>query len=151
MKTLKIYPIARNILFLFLAIIMALTFDSCATKTKFARSTIVPAAEGVVSVKQDKNDNYVINVNISNLADPMYLQHPRSTYVVWMEGDDNETKNIGQIKSSNSFMSKSLKGSFETVSSVKPKKIFLTAENDPSVQYPDNTDVILTTNYLKDK
>lgn len=149
MKTLKIYPITKNILFLFLALIVALTFDSCATKTKFARSSVVPAAEGVVSVRQDKNDNYLINVNISNLADPMNLPQSRNTYVVWMEGEDNETKNIGQIKSSNSFMSKSLKGSFETVSSVKPKKIFLTAENDPSVQYPDNTDVILTTNYLK--
>lgn len=151
MKTLKIYPIARSILFLFLAIIMALTFESCATKTKFARSSIVPAAEGVVSVRQDKNDNYLINVNVSNLADPMNLSPAKNTYVVWMEGEDNETKNIGQIKSTSSFISKSLKGSFETVSSVKPKKIFLTAENDPSVQYPDNVDIILTTNYLKDR
>lgn len=151
MKTLKIYPIARSILFFFLALIMALTLDSCATKTKFVPSSIVPAAEGVVSVRQDKNDNYLINVNISNLADPMNLSPARNTYVVWMEGEDNETKNIGQIKSTSALLSKSLKGSFETVSSVKPKKIFLTAENDPSVQYPDNTDVILTTNYLKDR
>ena len=151
MKTLKLYPIARSILFLFIAIIMALTLDSCATKTKFVPSSIVPAAEGVVSVRQDKNDNYLINVNISNLADPMNLSPARNTYVVWMEGEDNETKNIGQIKSTSALLSKSLKGSFETVSSVKPKKIFLTAENDPSVQYPDNTDVILTTNYLKDR
>lgn len=151
MKTLKLYPIARSILFFFLALIMALTLDSCATKTKFVPSSIVPAAEGVVSVRQDKNDNYLINVNISNLADPMNLSPARNTYVVWMEGEDNETKNIGQIKSTSALLSKSLKGSFETVSSVKPKKIFLTAENDPSVQYPDNTDVILTTNYLKDR
>lgn len=138
------------VLFL-LATMMVLSFNSCATKTKFASSTIVPGAEGVVSVKQDKNENYLINIRTTNLAEPMALQPARNTYVVWMEGEDNETKNIGQIKSSNSFISKSMKGSFETVSSVKPKKIFLTAENDPSVQYPNNSDIILTTNYLKER
>lgn len=151
MKTTKLYLLTKNLLLFLLATIMVLSLDSCATKTEFARSAVVPAAEGVVSVRQDKNDNYVINIRTSNLADPTYLQPARNTYVVWMEGEDNETKNIGQIKSTSSIISKSLKGSFETVSAVKPKKIFITAENDPKEQYPDNSDVILTTNYLKDR
>jgi hypothetical protein len=41
-------------------------------------------------------------------------------------------------------MSNKLKASFETVSPVKPTKIFITAEDDPGVQYP-GTQVVLTT------
>jgi len=150
METTRIYSATKSLFLLLVALVMAFTFDSCATKTKFANSPVVPGAEGVVSVKQDKNDNYLISINITNLADPSRLQPARNTYVVWMEGADNETKNIGQIKSSSAFMSKSMKGSFETVSTIKPKKIFITAENDAGIQYPDNMDIVLTTNYLKD-
>lgn len=66
-----------------------------------------------------------------------------------MEGDRNETKNIGQIKTSSALLSKQMKSSFETVSPVKPKKIFITAETDGSVQYPNQSDIVLTTDYLK--
>jgi hypothetical protein len=41
-------------------------------------------------------------------------------------------------------MSKQLKGSFKTVSSDKPVKIFITAEDDAAVQYP-GTQVVLST------
>jgi hypothetical protein len=66
-------------------------------------------------------------------------------YVVWMETADNVTKNIGQINSSTGFLSNKLKASFETVSSTKPTKIFLTAEDDAGIQYP-GTQMVLTTN-----
>lgn len=149
MKTTRMYSVTKSFFLMLIAFLMILTFESCATKTKFTRSAVVPGAEGVVKVKKDKNENYVINIDIANLAKPENLPSPKNSYVVWMEGGDNETKNIGQIKSSKSMLSKSLSGSFETVSSVKPKRIFVTAENDPGVQYFNNMDIILTTNYLK--
>jgi hypothetical protein len=40
-----------------------------------------------------------------------------------------------------------LKASFETVSSTKPTKIFLTAEDDASIQYPGSQVVISTNNF----
>lgn len=150
MKALYKYHLLKSLSLFFVASLMMLILDSCATRTKFLNSSIVPGAEGVVSVKQDNNENYHIKISIANLAEATRLQSPKNTYVVWMEGEDNETKNIGQIKSTKSLLSKSLRGSFETVSSIKPKKVFLTAENDPSAQYPDNTDIILTTGYIKD-
>ncbi|HEY3371219.1 MAG TPA: hypothetical protein VGK10_10245 [Prolixibacteraceae bacterium] len=149
MKTKKEHSVTKNIFLTVLAGILIFSFSSCATKSHFLSSPIVPAAEGTVAVKKDNNKNYVIKVNIFNLAEPSKLQPSRNMYVVWMEGDNNETKNIGQIKSSHSIISKQLKGSFETVSPVKPKKIFVTAENDASVQYPNNSDIVLTTDYLK--
>lgn len=151
MKTTRIYSMTKNISLLALAIAMIFSISSCATKTKFLASPVVPAAEGIVSVKQDNNKNYNIGISIRNLAEPTRLQPAKNMYVVWMEGDDNETKNIGQIKSSHSMISKTLKGSFETVSAVRPKKVFITAENDPAIQYPNYSDIILTTDYLKQK
>jgi hypothetical protein len=64
-----------------------------------------------------------------------------------METDDNAVKNIGQINTSTGFLSKKLKASFETVTPVKPTKIFLTAEDDANVQYP-GMQVVLTTNHF---
>jgi hypothetical protein len=150
MNTNKTYLNVKSLLLLLVAAVMIFSVSSCGTTNHFQASTIVPSAEGVVKIKKDNNNNYRIGIKINNLADPSRLQQPRNTYVVWMEGGDNQTKNIGQIKSSHSMLSKSLKGTFETVSSIKPKKIFISAENDPGVQYPDNMNIVLTTNYLKD-
>lgn len=149
MKTTKTYPMAKILFLTIFAAFMTFSFSSCATKTHFLTSSVAPAAEGTVKVNKDRNKNYVIKIQISNLAVPSRLQPAKSTYVVWMEGDNNETKNIGQIKSSTDLLSKRLKGSFQTVSSIKPRKIFITSENDASLQFPNNSDIVLTTDILR--
>jgi hypothetical protein len=133
----NIYPILAFSIVLF-------CISSCGTKVPFMTSSVVPAAVGKVSVKKDNNQNYSINIDLVNLAEPSRLQPAKSNYVVWMESNSNAAKNIGQVKSSNSLLSKTLKGSFNTVSVNKPTKIFITAENDGSVQYPGDM-VVLTT------
>jgi hypothetical protein len=105
---------------------------------------VVPAARGSVKVKKDKNKNYSIDVSLYNLAEVKRLDPPKQTYVVWMETDGQRTKNIGQIKSAQTMISKKLKASLQTVSSFKPVKIFVTAEDDADVQYP-GTQIILST------
>lgn len=149
METTRIHLKAHQFFLMIMAAMMIVSFSSCATKTHFLSSSVVPAAEGTVKIKKDKNNNYNIGITLNNLAEANRLQPPRSTYVVWMEGENNETKNIGQIKSSHSMLSKKLTGSFHTVSAVKPKKILITAENDPSIQYPSNSNLVLTTDYIK--
>ena len=149
METTRIYSMIRNIFLTIFAAMMVFSFSSCATKTHFLTSAVAPAAEGTIKVHKDKNKNYVIKIEISNLAEPSRLQPPKNHYVVWMEGDNNETKNIGKIKSSNDLLSKRLKGSFETVSTDKPRKIYITGENNASLQYPNLADVVLTTDYLR--
>lgn len=128
-----------------LAIIMLLTFTSCGKNIAFQNSSIVPAAEGKVSVKKDSNKNYSIAIKISNLAEVTRLQPSKNVYVVWMETEESLVKNIGQIKSDTGFMSSKLKASFETVTSFEPSKIFITAEDNADVQYP-GMQLILTTN-----
>ncbi len=144
MKKNQFNTIKEKVAALILITAILFTLSSCAKKISFASSAVVPAARGFVKVKSDNNSNYNIKVVLTNLAEVSRLQPPRQTYVVWMETDQQITKNIGQIHSSANMLSKKLKASLETVSSIKPIKIFITAEDDASVQYP-GTQLVLST------
>jgi hypothetical protein len=115
-----------------------------ARKVVFLSSPIVPAARGYVKVKRDINRDYLIQVKISNLAEVNRLQPSKQVYVVWMITDHEITVNIGKMISSTTFLSTKLKASFKKVSSSKPIKVFITAENEEGAQRPDEQ-VILTT------
>jgi hypothetical protein len=127
--------------------ILFIGLNSCAKKIHFSRSSVVPAAEGRVKIKKDKNKNYNIDVFVANLAESKNLTPARSTYVVWMQTDQNTTKNIGQLKSSSKMFSKALKASLSTVSSFYPTKIFITAENDGDISYPQGETVLTTESF----
>jgi hypothetical protein len=144
MKATRLNNIRKNIVLGIFAVIIVFLVNSCATSVSFLNSSVVPAAQGSVKIKTDKNKNYVIQISLSNLAESTRMQPSKLTYIVWMVTDRELTKNIGQLNSSKGFMSKSLKGSFKTVSSDKPVKIFITAEDDASIQYP-GTPVVLST------
>ncbi len=133
------------------SIIVLLSFSSCAVKSHFLNSEIAPAAQGTVQVKIDKNKNYLIKIELSNLSPSTRLTPPKEAYVVWMVNVDNAINNLGQLNSTTNFMSKNLDASFETVSASKPYKIMITAENDVSTQYPSLSEVILTTGILNVK
>lgn len=145
MKTKKLSGRIQKIALLIAMAIFLIPVASCAQKVNFSISTVTPAAKGSVKVKKDSNKNYRIKIHIVNLAEPSRLSPPRTAYVVWVVADDNVPKNIGQIKTSTSFLSNKLKADFESVSVEKPKKIFITAESDPSIQYM-YSEIILTTN-----
>ena len=121
-----------------------------AEKVEFLSSSIVPAARGYVKVKRDTNENYIIQVKISNLAEVNRLQPSKQVYVVWMITDHEITENIGQINSSTTFLSTKLKASFKKVSSSKPIKIFITAEEDAIIQTPDEQIILSTDRFLLD-
>jgi hypothetical protein len=150
MKTTGKNTHTRNIFIVAAMVLMMFTFSSCATKAIFLSSAVVPAAEGIVTVKEDGNKNFVIKIQTTNLADSQRLTPPKNVYVVWMVTDNNITKNIGQIISSSGTLSSKLKASFETVSSFRPTKIFITAENEANIQYPFS-EVVLTTDFIVSK
>lgn len=127
---------------------MVSALSSCATRAVFLSSAVVPAAEGTVTVKEDDNNNYRIKVKINNLADSQSLTPPKNAYVLWLLTENDVSKNIGQIVSSTGSMSSKLKASFETVSSDKPSKVFITAENEADIRFPDS-EVVLITDYIK--
>ncbi|MFZ4058354.1 MAG: hypothetical protein ACOYKE_09450 [Ferruginibacter sp.] len=89
----------------------------------------------------------MINIELINLAESERLSPPKKVYVVWMETIDDSTKNIGQIISGSKFMTQKLKASFETVSAFKPRRIFISAEDEATAQYPGTPIVISTNNF----
>lgn len=123
---------------------LALLFAGCSKKAYFQQSSVVPAARGFVKVDKDHNQNYKIELQLSNLAEVERLADAKNTYVVWMVTDNQEVKNIGQINSGSGMFSNKLKASFSTSSSTRPTKIFITSENDGGIQTPGDL-VIMTT------
>jgi hypothetical protein len=144
MKTTKFNFLSKTILLIASAVLL-LSFGSCAKKIAFQTSTVVPAARGKVTVDKDNNKNYVVKIKMYGLAEVSRLESSKNAYVVWMETDESQVKNIGQIKSDTKFMSSKLKATFETVSAFKPSKIFITAEDNADVQYPGSY-LVLETN-----
>lgn len=122
---------------------------SCATNESFLNSSVVPSAKGTAKIKQDKNQNYRIKVQIEDLAEVKRLQRSKETYVVWMETDRGNYENLGQLISSTGFLSKQHKASLETVSSFKPVRIFVTAESGTNVRYPDAVQILTTNKFYK--
>ena len=135
----------RKIVLISTVFIAALTLNSCAKKMTFGTSSVVPAAEGSVKVKSDKNKNTSIDLSVERLANPKRLNPSKDTYVVWMETASNGTKNIGSLNTSSGFLSGKMKSSLKTVTPYKPTGFFITAENDKNVQYA-NGEVVLRTN-----
>lgn len=112
---------------------------SCATMVKFPVSQIVPAAEGTVKVKKDKNNNYQIAVNVKHLANPDRLTPPRNVYIVWAETEEGITKNLGRLASN-----KSNKGTMKTSTPFYPVQIFITAEDEGNITFPGNQELFRT-------
>ncbi len=144
MKTRR-FDTIRKIVFGVSATVMLLSLTSCAKNITFLNSSVVPAARGTVKVKKDTNKNYHIQIDLFNLAEVSRLESARKTYIVWVDSDGQPAKNLGQLRSSTGFLSKKLKASLEAISSTKPEKIFITAEDDSNVQYP-SSQVVLSTN-----
>jgi hypothetical protein len=133
----------KMLYYLFMSLsLLLLGGSSCAHKTTFLTSTVVPAAEGTIKWKKDANDNYVITIKMVNLAEVERLQPPKKAYVVWLENQEGRPKNLGQINSMHETFSKKLKATFETVSAFKPTKIFITAEDESDVNYPSSMIVL---------
>jgi hypothetical protein len=138
MKHIKLNLISKKTLLALLILVVAISYTSCAKKVAFQTSSAVPAARGDVKVKKDDNMNYVVQIKLENLAEVSRLEPSKKAYVVWMETEDSMVKNIGQIKSNSKFLSTKLKASFETVTPLKPSKIYITAEDDADVRFPSN-------------
>ena len=134
---------ALKFFLLSLVTVVYLGFSSSAQKVHFKNSTVAPAAEGGVKIKKDKNGNYDIEVNIDNLADSKKLTPPKNAYVVWIDTKESGTKSIGQIHVSG----KSKKASITGVSSAKPVKVYVTAEDDANTGSPGDVLVLTTDSF----
>jgi len=139
MKSKSIKRVAGTLVLGIIATILVISTGSCTKKILFMTSSVVPAAEGNVTISRDANQNYVIKMQISNLAAVERLEPPMKSYVVWVRSGTDYAENKGRIITSNN-----LNVSFETVSPSRPDLIFITAEEDETTQFPSSM-IVLTT------
>lgn len=125
----------------FLAVLaLTISLNACSSKMTFGNSVVAPAATGNVNVKKDKNKNYVMKVNVRNLANPKSLTPSKNTYLVWMETKDNSVKKLGQMMPSG----KALQADLSATNVSEPNYIFITAEDNADISFPAG-DIVLTT------
>lgn len=129
MKTLK------NLIII--AIVAVMT--SCASTAKFPISSTVPAAEITAKKKQDRNNNYVIELTARNLAEASRLNPPKNNYSVWVVIDNGSIKNLGQLSNKNAK-----KAVLETTTPFDVKEIFITAEDQGNLNYPAGLEISRT-------
>ena len=131
-----------------LAIAVLITFliSACASSSKmaFGPSNVTPAATGDVNIKKDKNENFVIDVSVVNLADPQRLSPARETYVVWMENGNSPVRKSGRIETSSATFSKAMKAGLSATATTQPTRVFITAEKNGELQFPEG-EVVLST------
>jgi hypothetical protein len=150
-------PATKNIFSGIIVTMMLLTFYSCAKKHTVARTeqpatteTLTQAAvvenKGQVQIKRDATGNYVIQINLKELEEINKLEATsKKAYIVWMNADNEMTKNLGQINSNSGWLSDKSKASFEAVSALKPTKVFITEEDMTEVKNPGKK-IIWSTN-----
>ena len=136
----KHFTFSSYLLYFFIS---AFLFASCSHKRAFEKSVIVPSASGEVKVKKDANNNYDINVYVRDLATPDKLIPSKKTYIVWDEAGTG-VSNLGQLVTSRSFFKRGFTASLEATSPDKPKRVFITAEDDANITSP-GTQIVLTT------
>jgi hypothetical protein len=125
-------------------VVMVLVMSSCSRKLTFSQSAVVPAAQGSVKIKKDKNNNYALDLVVRHLSPPDRLVLSQNLYVVWVNTRSNGIRNVGQLKSSRGIFSKDLKGTLSSVTSFEPTDVFITAERVADIPYPEGQ-VVLTT------
>ena len=128
-------------------LLVALMLGGCSRKATFMQSSVVPAAEGSVTVKKDNNQNYNIDIEINHLAEVEKVFTRRHVYIVWMETEEGDTKKLGQLISSKKFFSSQRKASLETVSTHKPVRVFVTAEKNQKTMYAEGKVILSTGNF----
>ncbi|WP_395626962.1 hypothetical protein [Daejeonella sp.] len=144
MKTIKIVKIGSQFKTSISILVIFILLSACSKKINFATSTIVPAAEGVVKIKKDYNNNRSISIKIKNLAEPERLQITKSVYVVWMVTEESGIKNIGQLTSSKKIFSSLLEGKLKTVTPFTPTRVFITAELISDISIPGSYIILET-------
>lgn len=123
-----------------LIICAVILFTSSASTAKFPVSSIAPAADITAKKKQDKYNNYVIELTVKNLANASRLNPPKNNYSVWIVVENGATKNVGQLIHKNA---KNI--TFKTVTPFNVKEIFITAEDQGNLEYPSGVEIGRTT------
>ena len=119
---------------------IAATIACGGRKVHMTPASTQPAAQGVATLKHDKNGNLTVDLKVKHLARPQNLTPPKSTYVVWMQPNNGEVHKLGELR-----VNDKLEGEFKSPVSTSNFQIFVTAEDGPTVNQPSGTEVLRQT------
>ena len=125
------------------ALVGALAFGGCGTmgheqSWTMATTEKVPAATGKVQIKQEKDGNTKVKVEVAHLAQPDQA-FDATTYVVWLKPAAGLAQNVGVLN-----VNKKLEGSLETKTAFKDFTVIVTAEKSANVTMPTGQSVMDT-------
>ncbi|MEX2565337.1 MAG: hypothetical protein WD431_05305 [Cyclobacteriaceae bacterium] len=133
MKTL---PFDKKFVAFFIFLILILGLESCSPKITFPVSTVVPAAEPEASVKKTKDGEFIVTLEVNNLALPERLSPPKKHYLVWVDTENQGVKKLGEISNNTGIFRNRGRAGFEKSTLFKPTMIMVTAENNLEIDYP---------------
>ncbi len=151
----------KKILSGIIATMILFTFYSCAKKsvavakteapspTETPEAIVVPVEnKGQVQIKRDATGNYIVQIKLRELEEVNKLEATsKKAYIVWINTDNEMTKNLGQINSNSGWLSDKSKASFEAVSAFKPTKVFITEEEKSDTGKPGKKVIWSTNSY----
>jgi ABC-type uncharacterized transport system auxiliary subunit len=109
-------------------------------KVHMTAASTQPAAQGVATLKHDKNGNLTVDLKVKHLANPQNLSPPKSTYIVWVQPTSGEVRKLGELR-----VNDKLEGEFKAPVPTANFQIFVTAEDGPTVTQPSGTEVLRQT------
>ena len=98
----------------------------------------IPSAVGKVKVKNEKDGNTRVKVEVAHLTEPSAAFNA-TTYVVWLKPETGRAQNVGVLN-----VNKKLEGSLETRTAFKDFSVIVTAEKDANVTAPTGQNVMDT-------
>lgn len=121
--------------FLLLALASALfLMTGCVTdQTEMGASPKIPAAEGLVNIRDTSNENTHLDLIVKHLAEPSKMSPDASTYVVWSKAmtENSKPQNLGAL-----MVGRDLSGKLSTVTPLRNFELFVTAEATSEAQQP---------------
>lgn len=128
-----------KMIFSFLMILTVALLSSCSSTSKFPVSEAAPAATITAKTKKQGGDNHLVTITALNLAASNRLIPSKKLYVIWAVSRSGVIRNVGYFVQKNAVKS-TYKASFP----YEPVEIFITAEDDEGLCYPEGIEITRT-------
>jgi hypothetical protein len=103
-------------------------------------SDSIPSAQGRLAVKGTDGPNQVVDLTVKHMAQPARVKAGATAYVVWLQpAEAKEPINMGVLS-----VDKDLNGELQFKTPFPKFDVFVTAEDNPSVQAPSEHKRLLT-------
>ncbi len=103
-------------------------------------SNSIPSAQGRLAVKGSEGPNQVVDLTVKHMAQPGRVQSGATAFVVWLQPDAaKEPINMGVLS-----VDKDLNGQLQFKTPFPKFEVFVTAEQNPTIQAPTEPKKLLT-------